>query len=124
MGTAAIFCLRMSVLYASIAMAGGLYMAISGDHTAAVAHAHLAIIGWFGLLSTGFVFRNFPQVGQGNIPWIIAMLLAIGLPVMVIGITFVTYDKMSMEPLAILGSLAVFLAVLMLTFRLWTIKLS
>ena len=124
MTSEAVFCIRLAMLYAVIAMTGGLYMAISGDHTALVAHAHMAIIGWFGLLTTGFLFVHIPQLGQDRLAWLIVLMLAIGLPVMTLGVALIAYNRNWAEPLAVIGALTVYGAVVILGLRVWTTKVG
>lgn len=118
-----ILCIRLALLYAFVAMAVGLYMAISGDHRFAVAHAHLAIIGWFGLFSTGMIFRNFAAVAAKGGRWV-AMGLAIGTPLLALGVGLLHAGEAWAEPIAVIGSLMIFFAIGWLALVLWRTPLG
>ena len=54
---------RVSVLYALLGMAGGIYMAASHDHTLHPAHAHLLLLGWVGMTIFGVFHKLYPAAG-------------------------------------------------------------
>ncbi len=118
-----LLCIRLSLTYAFIAMVIGLYMAISGDHRFAVAHAHLAIIGWFGLFSTGMIFRNFTAVAEQGGRWVMAGLAA-GTPLLALGVGLLYSGAAWAEPIAVIGSLMIFAATGWLALVLWRTKLG
>ena len=119
----AILCVRLGLGYAVLAMLIGLHMAMSKDYSLSIAHAHLAIIGWFGLLSTGFLFRNFPAVSE-RCGKIVAAGLAMGTPLIALGVGLLAYGQNWAEPLATVGSLLVTAAVAWLAYVVSTTKLS
>lgn len=112
-----IFCLRMALLYAALAMALGMHMAMSKDFSLAIAHAHLAIIGWFGLISTGFVYRNFPQLAARG-GWLVAIGLAVGVPLLAVGI------GMGTGVAAMVGGALVLASIVWLAIAAWITPLG
>ena len=118
-----ILCIRLALLYAFVAMGLGLYMAMSKDHTLSIAHAHLAIIGWFGLFSTGMIFRNFPTLAAQGGRWVVAGL-AIGTPTLALGVGLLHGGAAWAEPIAVLGSLMIFAAIGWLALAAWKTPLG
>jgi cbb3-type cytochrome oxidase subunit 1 len=96
---------RAAVIYALIGMAGGIYMAASGDHSLAPAHAHFLLLGWVSMFLYGAFYKLHPAA-QGALAawqWWIAN---IGLVIMVFGIALiVTGSSIPGEPFAGIGAL-------------------
>jgi len=55
---------RMAVLCLIAGMLWGLHMAISQDHSAHPAHAHLNLLGWVCLFLFGIYYRLHPVLGM------------------------------------------------------------
>lgn len=115
--------IRTALVYAATAMLLGLIMAISKDHTMKVAHAHLAIIGWFGLFSTGMIYRNFPQLAARG-GRMVYYGLAGGTALLALGVGLLYYGAAWAEPLASIGSLAVFFSIVWLAYTAIVTDLS
>ena len=62
---ASTLCFRAAVVLVVIGMLWGLQMAISGDHSAHPAHAHLNLLGWVCLFLFGIYYRLHPAL-EGN----------------------------------------------------------
>lgn len=73
--------LRRGPLLALVGMVFGIYMAASGDHTAAPAHAHLNLLGFVGTLVMGLVYRLDAGIDSGMLAkiqiwlWIICAIV-------------------------------------------------
>lgn len=118
-----VLCIRLSFSYAVLAVLVGLFMAISGNHAISVAHAHLVLIGWLGLLGTGLLLRAYPALAAGPARWIVGGL-AIGAPVQFIGIALDHSGVHAGEPFAVIGSLLVALSIAWQALRVWTVDLG
>lgn len=116
-----LLCIRFALLYAVIAMALGLHMAMTQDASMSVAHAHLAIIGWFGLLSTGVLMRTFPELGERGGKLIVWGLI-IGVPVLSAGFMFASRGAALGTMLMAIGGLVLFLSVTWLATKVWMLK--
>lgn len=55
-----------AALFASFGMMWGIYMAISGEHMTAPAHAHLNLIGWVTMALFGLYYAITPAA-QGSL---------------------------------------------------------
>ena len=63
---ASTLCFRAAVVLVVIGMLWGLQMAISGDHSAHPAHAHLNLLGWVSMALFGLIGMAHPAVTQGQ----------------------------------------------------------
>ncbi|HET7197492.1 MAG TPA: hypothetical protein VFI86_02415 [Burkholderiales bacterium] len=53
---------RAAVLFVLAGMAWGIQMAVSGNHQAFPAHAHLNLLGWVSLFLFGVFYHLHPQL--------------------------------------------------------------
>jgi hypothetical protein len=113
---------RGAVVLAAAGMAWGLHMAISQDHQAMPAHAHLNLLGWVSLFLFGVFYQLHPAIDRSRVAlaqvaiWIVAtVVLATGLGVMLVG-----GSPEIGEPIAAISSIVAFLDMLLfgwLVFR-------
>src|SRR5579884_1270514 len=78
-------CFQAAVLFAVAGMIWGIVMAVSDDHSAMPAHAHLNLLGWVSLFLFGIFYHLHPAIDRGRAAlvqvgsWIAAtVLMAIG----------------------------------------------
>jgi hypothetical protein len=89
-------------------MAWGLQMAISQDHSAFPAHAHLNLLGFVALFLFGIYYRLHPDVEAHRLAipqvwiWVVATI------VMAIGVGLAHTGHEIGDPLAAVGSLVIF----------------
>lgn len=102
MRDAAFAFLLAAALSASLGMAWGIQMGISGDHLMAPAHAHLNLVGFVTLSLFGLYHRLTPQVGA-RLAWAHAALAIPGAALMVGGMALLFSG--GTEAVAIVGSL-------------------
>lgn len=79
--------LRLSVLFVVLGVALGYYMGATHDFTVSPVHAHINLLGWVSMFLYGLFYRAFPEAAQGWLPKAHLTLAALGLPVMMIGLT-------------------------------------
>jgi cbb3-type cytochrome oxidase subunit 1 len=88
-------------------MVWGITMAISQDHSAMPAHAHLNLLGWVSLFLFGIFYHLHPPIDRTRaalaqvIVWIAATI------VMVTGVALIHTGHDIGEPIAAVGSIAV-----------------
>ena len=99
---------QAAVLAALAGMVWGIVMAASGDHSAMPAHAHLNLLGWVSLFLFGIFYRLHPKA-EAN-PWAFRQVLIwiASTVVLVIGVGLVHTGHATAEPIAAIGSLAIF----------------
>jgi hypothetical protein len=100
-------CFLAAVLAAIAGMLWGLDMAISENHAAAPAHAHLNLLGWVSLFLFGTFYRLHPQLDATKLALAQVWVWIIGTIIMAIGIGLISNGTTSAEPIAAVGSLIV-----------------
>ena len=110
---------RAGVLFVLTGMAWGLQMAISEDHSAFPAHAHLNLLGFVSLFLFGFYYRMYPSLDQSRAALTQILIWIVGTIIMVIGVALV-HTGHGGDPIAAIGSAIVLAGMLMfgwLVFR-------
>ncbi len=100
-------CFQAAVLLAVIGMAWGIHMAMSEDHTAMPAHAHLNLLGWVSLFLFGIFYHLHPATDRSRTALVQAWVWIIGTVVQAVGVTLVLKGNAAGEPIAGTSSLVV-----------------
>jgi hypothetical protein len=100
-------CFQAAVLLAVFGMAWGIQMAMTGDHTAMPAHAHLNLLGWVSLFLFGIFYHLHPQTDRSRTALVQAWVWIIGTVVQAAGVTLVLSGSPVGEPIAAISSLVV-----------------
>jgi len=112
-------CFRGAVLCVIAGMLWGLHMAISGDHSAHPAHAHLNLVGWVSLFLIGIYYRLHPVLEHDRRAHLQVWSWLVGTVVMAIGVGLVHTGTLQAEPLAAGGSLIVLASTLLFAWLLF-----
>jgi hypothetical protein len=88
-------------------MLWGLDMAISENHAAMPAHAHLNLLGWVSLFLFGIFYRLHPSLDATKVALTQVWVWIVGTIVMAVGVGLVSTGTVSAEPIAAIGSLIV-----------------
>jgi cbb3-type cytochrome oxidase subunit 1 len=105
--------LKMAALYMVIALAGGIFMGMSEDHTLATVHSHVALLGWTTMALTGLVYIALPPLSRSALSKGHFWLHSLGLPLMMVSLGCYAYGYTAAEPIIGLGSIITFLALLL-----------
>lgn len=108
-----------AVLCVIAGMAWGLHMAMSQDHSAFPAHAHLNLVGWVSLFLIGIYYRLNPALERARSAHLQVWSWLVGTVVMAIGVGLVHTGTLAGEPLAAGGSLIVFASALLFAWLLF-----
>ena len=111
---------QAAVLFVLAGMVWGLQMAISNDHAAFPAHAHLNLLGWVSLFFLGIYFKKQTSLNSGPAALVQVVGLIFGTVIMAIGVGLVHTGHEGGDPIAAVGSFIVLAAMLMfgwLVFR-------
>jgi len=108
-----------AVLCVIAGMAWGLHMAISDNHSAFPAHAHLNLVGWVSLFLIGIYYRLHPALERARSAHLQVWSWLVGTVVMAIGVGLVHTVTEAGEPLAAGGSLIVFASALLFAWLLF-----
>lgn len=104
---------QAAVLFVIAGMIWGIQMAISQDHSAFPAHAHLNLLGWVSLFLFGIYYRPHPSLDQSRAALAQVSIWCIGTIVMAIGVGLVHTGHEVGDPIAALASLLVLAGMLM-----------
>ena len=99
---------QAAVLFVLAGMVWGLQMAISDDHSAFPAHAHLNLLGWVSLFLFGIYYRLNPALDASRAAIVQVGIWCIGTVIMVIGVGLVHTGHESGNPIAAIGAIMVF----------------
>jgi low temperature requirement protein LtrA len=97
--------IRLSVVYALIGMALGIYMAASGDHGEMPTHAHINLLGYVSMMLYGLFYKFYPHAAEGRLPIAHFWIANVGLIGIAIGIGLFYGGVAEAEPLAAVSSL-------------------
>jgi drug/metabolite transporter (DMT)-like permease len=100
-------CFQAAVLFVLAGMVWGLQMAISNDHSAFPAHAHLNLLGWVSLFLFGIYYRLNPALDRSKAALVQVGIWSLGTAVMAVGVGLVHTGHESGDPIAAVGSLIV-----------------
>ncbi len=113
-------CFKAAVLFVLIGMAWGLQMAISENHSAFPAHAHLNLLGWVSLFLFGIFYHLHPSLDASRAARVQVWIWIAGTAVMALGVGLVHTGHAAAEPIAAIGSFIVLAGMLIfgwLVFR-------
>jgi hypothetical protein len=117
---ASTLCFRAAVILVIAGMLWGMQMAISQDHSAFPAHAHLNLLGWVTLFLFGIYYRLHPVLENSKVALAQVWIWIAGTVIQAIGVGLVHTGTPQAEPAAAGGSIIVIVAMLMfgwLVFR-------
>ncbi|MBS0221642.1 MAG: hypothetical protein JSR91_12965 [Proteobacteria bacterium] len=104
---------QAAILFVIAGMIWGFIMAISEDHSAMAAHAHLNLLGWVSLFLFGLYYRLHPSLEHSKGALIQVGLWIVGTIVQAVGVGLVTTGDNSGEPFAAGGSFIVLASMLL-----------
>jgi FtsH-binding integral membrane protein len=96
---------QAAVLFVLAGMVWGLQMAISNDHSAFPAHAHLNLLGWVSLFLFGIYYRLNPSLDSSKAALAQVGIWSLGTAVMAVGVGLVHTGHEAGDPIAAVGSL-------------------
>jgi peptidoglycan/LPS O-acetylase OafA/YrhL len=111
---------QAAILLVVAGMIWGLQMAISNDHAAFPAHAHLNLLGWVSLFLFGIYYHLHPSLDRSRSALIQVCIWIAGTIILAIGVGLVHTGHEAGDPIAAVGSFIVLGAMLMfgwLVFR-------
>jgi len=117
--TASRFSFMLAMLILLAGMGWGLQMAITNNHGAMPAHAHLNLLGFVALFLFGIYYRLHPAIDRTRLALAQAGIWAAGTIVLSIGVALVHTGHPEGDPLAGIGSMIVFADALLFTWLLF-----
>ena len=108
---------KTAVVWLILGIGAGLQMAISGDHSAFPAHAHINLLGWVTSAIFGGYYALNPAKAERKIAMIHYGLYNVGLMIMLPALYLMLHGGYTaIEPVVAVGSLIVAAAVLLFAF--------
>jgi peptidoglycan/LPS O-acetylase OafA/YrhL len=104
---------QAAVLFVVAGMIWGIIMAVTDDHSAFPAHAHLNLLGWVSLFLIGIYYRLKPSLERDRRALVQVWSWIVGTIVLTIGVGMIHTGHNSGEPFAAAGSLIVLAATLL-----------
>jgi drug/metabolite transporter (DMT)-like permease len=110
---------QAAILFVLAGMVWGIQMAVSNDHSAFPAHAHLNLLGWVSLFLFGIYYRLNPRLDESRAALIQIGIWSLGVVVMSIGVGLVHTGHEAGDPIAAVGSLVVLAGMLVFGWLVW-----
>ncbi|MDX8433621.1 hypothetical protein EN858_10895 [Mesorhizobium sp. M4B.F.Ca.ET.215.01.1.1] len=104
---------KTAIVFLILGVAAGLEMAISGDHGAFPAHAHINLLGWVTSAIFGGYYALNPAKAARRIAMIHYGLYTLGLVIMLPALYLLLHGNPALEPIVAGGSLIVAAAILL-----------
>jgi hypothetical protein len=104
------------MLFVLAGMLWGLQMAISDDHSAFPAHAHLNLLGFVALFLFGIFYRLNPMIEANRLALPHVWIWIVSTVVMAIGVGLAHTGHPAGDPIAAVGSLAIFVDAILFTW--------
>lgn len=101
---------QAAVLFVLVGMGWGIQMAVSGDHSAFPAHAHINLLGWVSLFLFGIFYHLHPALDATRTALIQVWVWIAGTAVLGVGVGLVHTGHPNAEPIAAIGSFTVLFA--------------
>lgn len=103
-----------AVVYVTLGMLFGIWMSASQDHQLASAHAHLNLVGWVTMALFGVFYHLVPSAASSRLATLHFGVHTVAVWLMVPGIVLAI--RQTTEVLAILGSFAALLSMLIFLY--------
>lgn len=96
---------RVAVVYFAVAVALGIVMGGSGDHSLMAVHAHLNLLGWVSMSLFGLIGLAYPAITEGRLARWQFWIYNIGLPAMLLALAAQLKGVAGLGPVLGIGSL-------------------
>jgi peptidoglycan/LPS O-acetylase OafA/YrhL len=107
---------KTAIVFLILGIGAGLQMAISGDHGAFPAHAHINLLGWVTSAIFGGYYALNPAKAARRIAMIHYGVYTLGVVVLTPALYLMLHGNPALEPVVAGGSLIVAAAVLLFAF--------
>jgi cbb3-type cytochrome oxidase subunit 1 len=112
--------LKIATVYFTLGVLMGIMMGIIQDFRFASIHAHTNLLGWVSMALFGLIYHFYPKAANSKLAKTQFWLHNIGFPVMTLAIVFeVITGSLASLPLAIAGSIAVVLGVILFMINIF-----
>jgi cbb3-type cytochrome oxidase subunit 1 len=102
----------VAVLMAVAGMIWGIIMAVSHDHSAMPAHAHLNLLGWVSLFLFGVFYQLHPAIDCSRAALVQVAVWIVGTVILTFGVALLHTGHDIGQPFAAIGSVVVLASIL------------
>jgi len=106
-------CFQAAVVFVIAGMLWGISMAVSENHAALPAHAHLNLLGWASLFLFGVYYRLHAALERSRLALLQVWTWIAGTVVLVIGVGLISTGHRGAEPVAGIGSVVALVGMLL-----------
>jgi len=110
-----------SIGFGLLGMVLGLAMAISQDHSAMPAHAHMLVIGWLSFAVFGLFYHLLPAAASSLAARIHCWVATISAPLLFVAVYLVHTGNSAFEPLAAISAIAYAISFAAFAFAAWPV---
>jgi peptidoglycan/LPS O-acetylase OafA/YrhL len=96
---------QAAVLFVIAGMVWGIVMAISDDHSAMPAHAHLNLLGWVSLFLFGIFYHLHPALDRSRIAAVQVWIWIGSTVILTVGVALVHSGHAIGDPIAAVGAI-------------------
>jgi hypothetical protein len=107
-----------AVLFVIAGMTWGIIMAISQDHSAMPAHAHVNLLGWVSLFLMGIFYHLHPTIDRSRAALTQVCIWIAGTVILTVGVGLIHTGRSVGDPIAAVGS---FIALADMVFFGWLV---
>ncbi|MBS0339392.1 MAG: hypothetical protein JSS56_02635 [Proteobacteria bacterium] len=111
---------RVAVVYFVVAVALGIVMGASGDHTLMAVHAHINLLGWVTMALFGLLGLAYPAITEGRAAAWQFWLHNTGAPVMLVALAARLKGVEAAEPIVGIASVVVGISVVLFAWLVFT----
>jgi|KBSSwiStaDraftv2_1062776.scaffolds.fasta_scaffold19903_7 hypothetical protein len=105
--------IRIAVIYFVVAVALGVFMGASHDHSLFPLHAHLNLLGWVSMTLFGLLGTAFPAIADNLLAKMHFWIYNIALPILAYALCRVLKGEVAMEPIVGIASATTALSILL-----------
>jgi peptidoglycan/LPS O-acetylase OafA/YrhL len=102
-----------AVLMVLAGMIWGIVMAMTDDHSAMPAHAHLNLLGWVSLFLFGIFYYLHPAIDRSRTALVQVWIWIVGTVTLTVGVGMIHTGHQGGDPIAAVGSLIVLAGMLL-----------
>lgn len=112
--------IHVALAYFVVAVAMGIYMGASGDHSLRPVHVHMNLLGWVSLALIGIIYHYFPNAGTNKLASTQFWLYNLALAPMMLCLGMMLKGYPGVEPVMGLLSMIVGVSVLLFAVNIYT----
>lgn len=111
--------IKISALYFVLGVGLGMFMSITHSFQLKSVHAHVNLLGWTALTLAGIIYYLFPAAAASKLGKVHFWLHNIGLPIMLLALSFYVYGAHQAEPLIATGATITGLSIILFAINVW-----